>query len=69
VSGGSSPPRKQGADRLDNIGNEEIVTVANVTNAASWTQELRDGRNISVVKKPVRRYGLLARRRMLRVLR
>ena len=28
------------------------VTVANVTNATSWTQELRDGRNISVVKEP-----------------
>ena len=40
---------------LDDIGNEEEVTVANVTNATSWTQELRDGRSITVVKEPV--YG------------
>ena len=28
---------------LDDIGNEENVTVANVTNALDWTQSMRDG--------------------------
>ena len=48
---------------LDDIGNEEEVTVANVTDATSWTQELRDGGNITVVKEPAGLERLAAQKR------